>query len=57
MISKIGKETSDAWSHLDGGSSAPWGGVFKVQWISVYSSFVIAIYLPVMTFLSMKLFT
>jgi len=33
MTSKIGKESTNVWS-FDGG--APWGGVFKVEWMALY---------------------
>jgi hypothetical protein len=33
MVSKIGKESTDVWS-FDGG--APWGGVFRVEWMTLY---------------------
>eukprot|EP01114_Cavostelium_apophysatum_P022633 TRINITY_DN8254_c0_g2_i2.p1 TRINITY_DN8254_c0_g2~~TRINITY_DN8254_c0_g2_i2.p1 ORF type:complete len:486 (+),score=90.93 TRINITY_DN8254_c0_g2_i2:78-1460(+) len=30
MISRIGKESSNAWTDTEGGQ--PWGGVFRVEW-------------------------
>lgn len=33
MSSAIGDELSNAWSKMEHGGT-PWGGVFRVQWIS-----------------------
>jgi len=37
MTGKIGNEVSHAWTDIEGGSgSAPWGGVFHVEWLTLY---------------------
>jgi len=37
MTGKIGNEVSHAWTNIEGGSgSAPWGGVFHVEWLTLY---------------------
>jgi hypothetical protein len=41
MISKIGNTTTNLWT--DGAEH--WGGVFRVEWITLYTSYILYFYL------------